>query len=279
LEKRGRKCAYCGAENVPLEIEHIVPRSKGGSNRLDNLTIACRSCNQEKGGTLPKVWLKQLEAKGDPRASKVDKAKKDAKNNSLKDAAHVNTTRKRIAEEMQKRFMFVELGSGALTKMNRLARGLPKEHFYDACCVGETTPLKLNIKTKYVMVWTAKGRGKRGMLVRRPRKRRKPAVHRSRQKMKFGFMTGDIVRGIQPKSGLVVSGRCDSVKATGSIVVPFEGRRVAVSWRNTKLLQRGDGWEYTQRPLEYTRPKVVEKPKPPEPPTAELPKLGQISLF
>jgi len=278
LEKWGRKCAYCGATNVPLEIEHIVPRSKGGTNRIDNLTLACRPCNQEKSGKLPTEWIAELKSKKDPRAENVKKCLENVKT-TLKHAAQVNATRKRIAEEMQKRFQFVELASGALTKMNRLARGLPKEHFYDACCVGETTPLKLNIKTKYVMVWTAKGRGKRGMLVRRPRKRRKPAVHRSRQKMKFGFMTGDIVRGIQPKSGLVVSGRCDSVKATGSIVVPFEGRRVAVSWRNTKLLQRGDGWEYTQRPLEYTRPKVVEKPKPPEPPTAELPKLGQISLF
>ena len=29
LEKFGRKCAYCGAENVPLEVEHIIPKSRG----------------------------------------------------------------------------------------------------------------------------------------------------------------------------------------------------------------------------------------------------------
>ncbi|MGH8000288.1 MAG: RNA-guided endonuclease IscB [Brasilonema sp.] len=29
LEKWGRKCAYCNAENLPLEIEHICPKSKG----------------------------------------------------------------------------------------------------------------------------------------------------------------------------------------------------------------------------------------------------------
>ncbi|WP_200286515.1 RNA-guided endonuclease IscB, partial [Rhabdochromatium marinum] len=33
LEKWQRTCAYCGATDVPLEIEHIVPRSLGGSNR------------------------------------------------------------------------------------------------------------------------------------------------------------------------------------------------------------------------------------------------------
>ncbi|MCG3212649.1 MAG: hypothetical protein FOGNACKC_06324 [Anaerolineae bacterium] len=49
LGKWGRKCAYCGAENTPLEVEHLVPRSRGGSNRVSNLTISCRPCNQAKG--------------------------------------------------------------------------------------------------------------------------------------------------------------------------------------------------------------------------------------
>ena len=39
LEKWGRKCAYCDATGLPLEIDHIHPRSKGGSDRLSNLTI------------------------------------------------------------------------------------------------------------------------------------------------------------------------------------------------------------------------------------------------
>jgi len=46
LEKWQRRCAYCGAENVPLEIEHVIPRSKGGSNRASNLTLACHDCNE-----------------------------------------------------------------------------------------------------------------------------------------------------------------------------------------------------------------------------------------
>jgi len=49
LEKWGRKCAYCKAGNVPFEIEHINPRSRGGGNRVSNPTIACHKCNQEKG--------------------------------------------------------------------------------------------------------------------------------------------------------------------------------------------------------------------------------------
>lgn len=48
LEKWGRTCAYCDAKDVPLQIEHIHPKAKGGSNRISNLTLACPSCNAKK---------------------------------------------------------------------------------------------------------------------------------------------------------------------------------------------------------------------------------------
>ncbi|WP_293133293.1 RNA-guided endonuclease IscB [Okeania sp. SIO3I5] len=48
LEKWGRTCAYCGKKNTPLEVEHIYPKSKGGSDRVSNLTVACTKCNQLK---------------------------------------------------------------------------------------------------------------------------------------------------------------------------------------------------------------------------------------
>jgi predicted restriction endonuclease len=44
LEKWERKCAYCGAGNIRLEVSHIVPLSKNGSNRVSNLIISCRNC-------------------------------------------------------------------------------------------------------------------------------------------------------------------------------------------------------------------------------------------
>ena len=49
LEKFGQRCAYCGTSGVPLEVEHIIPRSRGGSDRVSNLTIACHACNESKG--------------------------------------------------------------------------------------------------------------------------------------------------------------------------------------------------------------------------------------
>ncbi|MEV4383478.1 RNA-guided endonuclease IscB, partial [Streptosporangium sp. NPDC049644] len=46
LTKWGRTCAYCGASGVPLNLDHIHPRSRGGSDRISNLTLACIRCNQ-----------------------------------------------------------------------------------------------------------------------------------------------------------------------------------------------------------------------------------------
>ena len=49
LEKWNRTCAYCGAKDVPIQIEHIHPRAKGGTNSITNLTLSCQCCNQSKG--------------------------------------------------------------------------------------------------------------------------------------------------------------------------------------------------------------------------------------
>jgi 5-methylcytosine-specific restriction endonuclease McrA len=49
LEKWNRQCAYCGGKDIPLQVEHIQPRAKGGTNRISNLCLACEPCNIRKG--------------------------------------------------------------------------------------------------------------------------------------------------------------------------------------------------------------------------------------
>jgi len=48
--KRDRVCQLCGAgrNDAVLEVDHIVPRSKGGSNDPDNLQVLCARCNRGK---------------------------------------------------------------------------------------------------------------------------------------------------------------------------------------------------------------------------------------
>jgi len=48
FERDGERCAYCNAVDGPFEVDHIVPRIKGGEDVLDNVAVACRSCNRAK---------------------------------------------------------------------------------------------------------------------------------------------------------------------------------------------------------------------------------------
>ena len=47
-ERDGHRCVKCGARNVPLEIDHIFPVSKGGKSNFDNLQTLCHNCNVRK---------------------------------------------------------------------------------------------------------------------------------------------------------------------------------------------------------------------------------------
>lgn len=49
-------CQYCGAKNVEIHCDHIIPICKGGGNDMDNLITACEPCNRLKGGKLLEEW-------------------------------------------------------------------------------------------------------------------------------------------------------------------------------------------------------------------------------
>lgn len=51
LERDSFTCRFCGkrAPETELEVDHVVPRSKGGSDDTSNLVAACRDCNRGKG--------------------------------------------------------------------------------------------------------------------------------------------------------------------------------------------------------------------------------------
>jgi hypothetical protein len=234
LEKWGRACAYCGATNIPLEIEHIVPKSRGGSNRVSNLTLACEPCNRRKNTqTATEFGYPHIQAQAQQ---------------PLKDAAMMNATRWRLYAQLQATGLPVEGGSGGRTKAQRIAYHLPKEHYYDALCVGERTPDHFTTMPAYVQLWTAKGRGMRQMC--RTDKHGFPIRYVSRMKRRFGFQTGDLVLAEIPNgkyAGIWV-GRT-TVKADGRIVLETgTARRPETSYRHCRMVQRGDGWQYTQKP-------------------------------
>ena len=47
----GHRCVYCGKLAERLTLDHIVPRSMGGTNVTENLITACMECNRNRGNT------------------------------------------------------------------------------------------------------------------------------------------------------------------------------------------------------------------------------------
>jgi 5-methylcytosine-specific restriction endonuclease McrA len=237
LEKWNRTCAYCGAHEVPLQVEHIQSRAKGGSNRVSNLCLACERCNVKKGTQDIQVFLAH-------KPALLQRILAQAKA-PLVDATAVNTTRWELYHRLQALGLPVECGSGGRTKFNRLSRGLEKTHWTDAACVGASTPDQLDITGVVPLLIKAYGSGRRQMCLMDaygfPRTRPK------QKKFTHGFRTGDMVRAVVPsplKNAGVHVGRM-SARANGAFTIATDAGTVTDIGKNyCRTLQRADGYGY-----------------------------------
>ena len=240
LEKWNRACAYCGKEHVPLQIEHMIPRAKGGTDRISNLCLACEKCNRAKGTKDIKDFLKK---KPELLRKIVAQAKAP-----LRDAAAVNATRWELFRRLQTLGLPIECSSGGFTKYNRTTRDLPKTHWLDAACVGKSPPLEIKAIGMMPLAITAYGHGSRQMCLMN--KYGFPRTDPKEKHPKHGFKTGDIVKAIVPahlkRAGTHV-GRM-SAKASGSFTIATsKGTITDVGKNYCRKLQRADGYGYTQR--------------------------------
>src|SRR5207244_687529 len=205
--KWNRACAYCGATNVALQIEHIQSRAKGGSSRVSNLCLACEPCNVEKGTQDIRVLLAK---KPQVVARILAQAKVP-----LKDAAAVNAMRWELYRRLQALGVPVECGTGGRTKYNRMTRKLDKSHWIDAACVGASTPEHIQVQSVVPLLITATGHGSRQMC--RMDRYGFPRTGPKQAKHVEGFQSGDMVRAVVTKGKKVGTyvGRV-AVRATGS---------------------------------------------------------------
>ena len=182
LHKFNHTCIYCGARPaVRGTIEHIVPRSRGGSDRVDNLAWACYDCNQTRDNLPLEQFIGAEKAKSIMRQCKAP----------LKDAATVNATRNALAEALDKTDLRVEWGSGGRTAFNRHENGYGKAHWIDAACVGVSGLGVVLDPEMRVLRIKATGRGTRQMV--QTDKYGFPKRHRGNEKRYLGYQTGDLV--------------------------------------------------------------------------------------
>ncbi len=235
LEKWERKCAYCDAENVPLEMEHMHPKARGGSNRVSNLTLACVPCNQRKGTKSLAEFLAT-----DPE--RVRKILAQAKA-PLRDAAAVNSTRWALFQRLKATGLDVEAASGGRTKFNRHQLQVPKDHCLDAACVGQVDALEHWQQPVLSIQATGRGTYQRTRL----NQYGFPRGYLLRQKAAKGFQTGDMVKAVVTKgkkTGTYV-GRV-AVRASGSFnIKTASGLVQGISHRFCTCIQRADGYGYS----------------------------------
>jgi 5-methylcytosine-specific restriction endonuclease McrA len=235
LEKWERKCSYCEVENVQLQIEHIVPRAKSGSDRVSNLCLACESCNQKKGTLDIEIFLAK-------KPDLLKRIRSQAKR-PLRDAAAVNSTRWALFNALKATELPVITGSGGQTKYNRIRLNLAKRHYLDAACVGEIDTLQ--VLTKQPLLIKCQGHGTRQMCG--TDKFGFPTRHFPRVKLINGYRTGDIVKAIVTsgkKIGTYI-GRL-AVRSSGSFNISTHAGLVqGISHKYCQIVHAKDGYNYS----------------------------------
>lgn len=236
FQKFNNTCCYCeGASgDKRLEVEHVESKSGGGTNSTRNLVLSCRTCNEKKGKMSLQAFGKLMRrdyAHLEPRATP-------------KHAAIIQSARNYTIGEIEKR-MPVSTGEGWETALGRRELGLPKEHYFDAMCVGEKIPAE--IATKEVLIFKAQGRGSRFMV--RVDKYGFPRQSAKSSKQVHGFQTGDLVKAVVPdgKKAGTHTGRV-AVRDNGYFNITTKtGTIQGVSHKHCKSIQKGDGYAYTQK--------------------------------
>lgn len=233
LEKWGRCCMYCDRRDVPLQVEHVLARSRGGSDRVSNLGLACQPCNQAKGSRPVAEFVT------DPARLARILARLKA---PLRDAAMMNATRYALHDALVATGLPVEASTGGRTKWNRTRFGVPKSHALDAACVGEVSSVSQWRRPTLVVKATGRGAYQRTRLTAH----RFPRGYLTRTKRIHGFATGDLARAdvSSGRNAGVHVGRV-AVRATGRFnITTHQGVIQGIGHRNFHLVQRGDGYGY-----------------------------------
>jgi len=229
FKKYNYSCVYC--EDRGEEIEHIIPKSKGGTNSVRNLTLSCRKCNIEKGNL-------SLDAFGKKIGKDLShlKPKKTPKHASIIQSARTYTL-KELAKDFE-----VTTGEGWETYANRKEIELPKQHYYDAMCIGDNYRYK--IVTNTVLEIKAQGRGSRQMC--RMDRFGFPRTKAKSSKIVKGFQTGDIVKAVVTKGkkiGTYLGKVAVRVSGNFNITTTLETIQ-GINHKYCKTIQKGDGYAY-----------------------------------
>jgi 5-methylcytosine-specific restriction endonuclease McrA len=225
LEKFGYRCAYCGRGETLFELDHIWPRSRGGTSRVSNLALACHACNAAKGDrTAAEFGYPEVEAQA---------------RRPLHDAATMNASRYALCDALRTLEVPITTWSGGRTRWNRDRFYIEKAHALDALCVGDLAGARAGPLKTFAIKATGRGRYCRTNV----NESGFPVGYLTRKKQIEGIKTGDRVRAVVPV-GFAAHGT-----HTGRIAVRANrqfrmGKVQGIPARFCQMLQLADGYDY-----------------------------------
>ena len=219
-------CQYCDlaswSTTIRFELDHVVPKSRGGSDAPHNRVFACRPCNEAKGTQSVEAFLKDQPQ----RLARILARKRPP----LAQAPQMGWLCKTLVREWRKQGRTVRTTTGADTAWSRHTQGIAKSHTNDAACTGATSPVT---RLRHVATFVAQGHGRRkqcraakGEAYRRwrhlPTHLRHatgaPGHSRRGGRTVHGVRTGDIV-AIRTPDGRWVRGRAQVSTVQGRVAV------------------------------------------------------------
>ena len=236
------RCAYCGKASwesrTRFEVDHVVPRSKGGPTNVGNLVWACRPCNQAKADKNLDAFLAENPERSTAARYRAHRRK------PLAAAGAIAWICQTLVKRLESRGLTVRTTTGADAAHTRKQLGIPKSHADDAACCGTSRPItqlrepsrlravghgrRKQIKslpeTEYLR-WRLKPRGER---------RRVPCPgHARHPNVVHGVRTGDLVR-VLGKNGWI-QGRAQ-VEAGRKRVTAKNAAHTASTSRQTRIV-------------------------------------------
>ena len=252
FNRDGRRCAYCDNTKAErYETDHIVPRSRGGANRVSNLVVCCQDYNIEKDSRPVEEFLSDRPA----RLAAVRRIQRAG----LADASQMNIIVPELLRRLEQMGMPVTSHDAYTTSWTRSRLEVPKTHVNDALCVGVPDSL-VYLPSRKVLV-RAVGHGDRQMLRPADRhgnprgqryrdycgmNRRRQGYetcpgHRDRAKLVRRIASGDMVLFHHGRHGLV-KGYAVLMKKQARIGVMQDGRQVSVKAPDATLVTRNHGY-------------------------------------
>lgn len=224
-------CQVCKKKGKILQTHHIIYKSKGGTDRADNLITVCIDCHNHKNHQEGQIFYKWM----------INKKKTP----SYKEAPFMNIIRKRVFEK----YPNANITYGNITTVDRKALGLEKTHYNDAIAITGIKSIKENSDTVFkIKQFRKKKRSLHEATARKGRKEPNTTQKRNIKNTKYsnGFYLNDKVK-VFGKVGFI-SGFCNGgcyVKDINDNYITIPDKKYKqVSCKHLEFISHNNNWQF-----------------------------------